>query len=158
MLVIMGEQYILGLDIGGTAIKAGIVNQQGEINNFQSIPTNGQQGPDHVLSTIINLVRCYQERQLIAGIGIALAGSIESRTGVCLYSPNLNWRNVAVGHIIKESTGLETRLINDANGACLGEYFFGAGSNYNNIFCLTMGTGIGSGVIWTTSFLSVIRA
>lgn len=143
----MGEQYILGLDIGGTAVKAGMVNPRGEINHFQSIPTNGQQGPDHVLSTIIDLVRAFQEREILAGIGIAIAGAVDSKTGVCKYSPNLNWKNVPIGQIIRESTGLETKLINDANAACLGEYFFGAGRNFSSILCLTIGTGIGSGII-----------
>jgi len=147
MLVFMVEQYILGLDIGGTAIKAGIVNQRGDIEGFQSIPTNSQQGPDHVLTTISTLIQSYQEQALINGIGIALAGSIDSQTGVCIYSPNLKWRNVRIGKIIEEASGTKVKLINDANAACLGEYYFGAGINYNNIVCITIGTGIGSAVI-----------
>jgi len=147
MKFIMDDNFILGLDIGGTSIKAGLVNEWGDIKGFQSIPTNSQHGHDHVLTAINTLIQSYQEQELIKGIGIALAGSIENRTGVCLYSPNLNWRNVAIGKIIEESTGKEVRLINDANAACLGEYFFGAGRSFKNIICITLGTGIGSAVI-----------
>jgi len=143
----MNENYILGLDIGGTSIKAGIVNKWGNLKGFQTIPTNSSQGPDQVLATINTLIQYYQEQDSISGIGIALAGSINNKAGVCIYSPNLNWRNVAIGKIIEDSTGTEVRLINDANAACLGEYFFGAGRSYNNIICITIGTGIGSGVI-----------
>ncbi|KJS80047.1 MAG: hypothetical protein JM58_19245 [Peptococcaceae bacterium BICA1-8] len=143
----MEDNYILGLDIGGTSIKAGIVNQWGGIKSFQTIPTNSHQGPDHVLAAINTLIQSYQGQKLINGIGIALAGSIDNKAGVCIYSPNLNWRNIAIGKIIEESTGLEVRLINDANAACLGEYFFGAGRNQNNIICIIIGTGIGSAII-----------
>lgn len=143
----MDDKYLLGLDIGGSRIKAGLVNIKGEIKGFQTIPTNSQCGSDHVLGNIIALIKSYQEQDPIAGIGISLAGSIENRTGTCIYSPNLNWKNVAMGKSIEGNTGIPVRLINDANAACLGEYFFGAGSKYKNIICITIGTGIGSAVI-----------
>ncbi|MFZ7102786.1 MAG: ROK family protein [Peptococcaceae bacterium] len=143
----MEEKIILGLDIGGTSIKSGLVNERGLLKDFQSIPTNSRQGPDHVLDTIKNLIKSYQEQNALQGIGIALAGSIERTTGNCLYSPNLHWNNINFGKIIEQSAGLEVRLINDANAACLGEFFHGAGKSYHNILCITLGTGIGSAVI-----------
>ncbi|MFZ5945203.1 MAG: ROK family protein [Bacillota bacterium] len=143
----MGETYILGLDIGGTSIKAGLVNQNGDIKDVQIIPTNSAQGPKHVLGTVANLITYYQEHEFIKGIGIALAGSINSKSGACIYSPNLNWTGIEIGRIIGEAAGTEVRIINDASAACLGEYHFGAGCGYKNIVCITIGTGIGSGVI-----------
>ncbi|MDK2824721.1 MAG: glucokinase [Clostridia bacterium] len=143
----MENKYILGIDVGGTNIKAGLVDYRGEIKDFQSMPTHKEKGPVCILNSIIELIRSYQNKVLLTGIGIALPGSVNSQTGTCLYSPNLKWENIQISQRIKEATDLNVEIINDANAACLGEYFFGAGNKCGSLICLTIGTGIGSGFI-----------
>nr|MCR5514032.1 ROK family protein [Bacilli bacterium] len=80
------------------------------------------------------------------GIGIGCPGSINSRSGICCFSGNLGWNNAPVAEMIRQATGLPTKVTNDANAAMLGEAKFGVGKQYNNLVLLTLGTGVGGGL------------
>jgi len=147
----MRNKYILGIDVGGTNIKSGLVDYQGRTDFFQSVSTKKEEGPEYVLSQIEGIIEFYkniiEKDTILAGVGVALPGSVDSSRGICLFSPNLHWENIEVSERLKNSTGLEVNLINDANAACLGEYFFGAGRGCGNLICITIGTGIGCAFI-----------
>lgn len=139
----------LGIDVGGSTIQAGLVDSQGEILESLVVPTFKEKGADYVLKQIVSL-----SRQLIQfagtnllGLGVALPGEIDCLQGICLYSPNLKWRNQSISDYLIRETGLAVRLVNDANAACLGEYYYGYGKNAPIFLSITLGTGVGSGLI-----------
>jgi len=153
----MSEKYILGIDVGATNIKAALVDFQGRPKHFQILLTEKERGPGHILKKLQELIVFYKEKlekaELLQGIGLALPGSVNDTTGICAFGPNLRWKNVKVSQELKNRTGLPIKLINDANAACLGEYFFGSGRNCSNLICITIGTGIGSGFILDNKLL-----
>ncbi|HHV71089.1 MAG TPA: ROK family protein, partial [Clostridia bacterium] len=144
-------EYVLGIDLGATNLKAALVDKDGKTKGFQSIPTQKGNGPQPVLDQILDLIFGFknklEEKDHLIGVGLALPGSVDVDSGVCLYSPNLGWKNEEVSKKLQECTELGVKLINDANAACLGEYFFGAGKGRGNLICITIGTGIGTAFI-----------
>lgn len=144
-----GEKWVLGIDVGGTKIKSGLINDTGECRDFKSIPTATDKEPLTVLSQLADLIQDYQDNLPgIAGIGLALPGSVNDREGVCLYCPNLRLRDVPLSQKYSQAVDLPVRLLNDANAACLGEYFYGKNRGAETLLCITLGTGVGSGLIF----------
>jgi glucokinase len=143
-------KYALGIDLGGTNIKFGIVSNLGSIITRSSLPSNAEEGPDKVISQIksgIKQLLDYSKVKL-KGIGIGAPGVINIDKGTVEYPPNFpGWGRVKLGRIIEKETGLKTRLENDANAAAIGEYIFGAGKKYKSFVMITLGTGVGGGVI-----------
>lgn len=140
--------YSLGIDVGGTNINAGLVNEIGELSYPKSVKTEKEQGYAEVIKKITNLISFYQEKEpYIKSVGLALPGSVDSDNGICIYCPNLKWENVEISQEIENDTGLKVNLVNDANAACLGDYHYGVGKKSSNIIYLTLGTGVGSAVI-----------
>ncbi|WP_159446352.1 ROK family protein [Desulfonispora thiosulfatigenes] len=143
------REYSIGIDVGGTNIKAGLLDEDGKIQLAKSIKTQKEQGYISIIKKIIGLINSYQDNEelKIKGVGLALPGAVNDEKGLCLYCPNLKWDNINISSEIENSVGLKVKLINDANAACLGDYFYGVGKNSNNIIYLTLGTGLGSAVI-----------
>lgn len=141
-------KYSLGIDVGGTNINAGLVSENGELSYIRSIKTHKEQGYASIIKKISDLIGFYQKQEYpIESVGLALPGSVDFDKGVCVYCPNLKWENIKISQEIKKNTALNVKLINDANAACLGDYYYGAGRNFSNIVYLTLGTGVGSAVI-----------
>ncbi len=140
-------KYYIGVDIGGTGIKAGLVNEKGEILNEKKCKT--QKGADVVIGDIIALSRALIEEAAVkpVAIGIGCPGLINSKNGEVVYSNNLEWHDVLLKQKIQNALNLPVFITNDANAAALGECFCGAGKKYKSMIMITLGTGVGSGIV-----------
>ncbi len=146
------RKFYIGIDLGGTFIKGGIVDDLGNILLTQKVPTDSQDGASQVVSNIATLCKSLVDTlgldfTDITGIGMGIPGTVDSISGEVLYSNNLGWQNVKITKEIKSLTGLEVRIANDANVAALGEAVFGCGKEYKNMIMLTLGTGVGGGIV-----------
>lgn len=145
--------FYVGVDVGGTNMKAGVVNDRGESLASTSIPTEAVRGPDVGLGNICRVVEIAVGQSglampQIAGIGLATPGTMDIPAGMLLDPPNLpGWTNLPIRDLVAERLGTPTVLQNDANAAAYGEYWVGAGRGANSIICWTLGTGIGCGII-----------
>jgi glucokinase len=148
-----GEQYFVGLDVGGTTMKGGVVTAAGRPLSQLSLPTEPQRGQEQGLATMAECIRrAVAEAGLtmdrITAIGVATPGSMDIRAGLILDPPNLKpWRNVPVRQFIADAFRLPTAFQNDANAAAYGEYWVGAGREFQSMVLFTLGTGIGGGII-----------
>lgn len=144
------ENWTIGLDVGGTGIKAALVSNSGQMAHWQNIPICPEKEPAALLDQLIGLINFYMNNSGVSafvGVGLALPGAVNDSAGTAVYCPNLGWRNVSLSAHLTERTGCKVRLVNDANAAALGEYFYGEQKGSPNILCLTLGTGLGSGLI-----------
>ncbi|MBI4712429.1 MAG: ROK family protein [Planctomycetes bacterium] len=154
-------EYALGIDIGGTNISAGLIDLQGRIHLKKSIPSYAQKGGPAVLRKANQLAQTILARSdNVLGVGVGVPGQIDPGRGMPLSpTPNIpKWSHLPVKSVIARSTGLPVFIENDANVAALGEMYFGAGKTavspalmrdkgVKNLVCLTLGTGIGGGII-----------
>ncbi|MGE5845233.1 MAG: ROK family protein [Ignavibacteria bacterium] len=143
-------RYAIGVDLGGTSIKIGIVSSEGKILKKVSLNTEAEKGPDYVIKQIkkgIDSILVANKINL-KGIGIGAPGVVTLKTGTVENPPNFpGWEKVELGKIIKKEFGLPVHIENDANAAAVGELIFGAGKKYNSFIMVTLGTGVGGGVI-----------
>ncbi len=143
-------KYALGVDLGGTSVKLGIVSNKGKIVTKLALPSNAEKGHLEVIKQIklgINQILS-QQKIKIKGIGIGAPGTVSIKKGTVENPPNLpGWNKVNLGKIIQNEFKLKTFVENDANAAAIGEMIFGAGKNHNSFVMITLGTGVGGGVI-----------
>ncbi len=148
-------KMFIGIDLGGTNIKAGIVDlDAGEVIASQSIPTIARDGHAAVMQRMSALaLQVAQENHLntaeIGGIGIGLPGLLDLERGTTVFLPNLpgKWPNIPVRSTISAQTGLPVAILNDARAITFGEWKFGAGRGVDTIACFTIGTGVGGGLV-----------
>lgn len=144
-------RYIVGIDVGGTNIVVGTVAQDGsEIMGIETAPTFADQGADAVIDRIIQVTRRSMDRAKgkdIVGVGIGSPGPLDTKTGVVLLTPNLGWTNMPLRDRVSEGLGLPATLDNDANCAVFGEWWRGAAKGSDHVVGLTIGTGIGGGIV-----------
>ena len=146
-------QPVIAVDVGGTKTIVAAVLSDGKVISRRFYLTQADEGATEVikrLSSAINksISQAKSTGKEPIGIGIGVAGILDTRRGIVTTSPNLpGWRNVPVREIIAARSGLATFLINDANAAALGEYNFGAGRGFDNMLYITVSTGIGGGII-----------
>ena len=146
------RKYYIGIDLGGTFIKGGIVDDEGNILLQDSIPTECEKGPSTVIKNIATLCnKLLKNTNLtvddVIGIGVGSPGMIDSKNGEVIYANNLGWEHVFLSKELEKLTSLPVKIVNDANAAALGESKFGCAKDYNNAVMLTLGTGIGGGII-----------
>ncbi|HWG03271.1 MAG TPA: ROK family protein [Trebonia sp.] len=143
--------HVLALDIGGTKLAAGVVDDAGKVAGFQAAPTMNHEGPDPVIARLFALAR----RALraapgppVAAVGIACGGPLDGRRGVIMSPPNLpGWDRVPIGPLAEAEFGVPFVLLNDATAAAWGEYRFGAGRGPRSMIYLTVSTGVGGGAV-----------
>ena len=141
-------KYFAGLDLGGTFIKCGIVSEDGKIVAKEKVPTDSSSYENVARDMALVIGRLKEQAGVeIAAAGIGSPGTIDSEHGVVVYSNNLRWHNAPLGSAVEKATGLKTFITNDANAAALGESFCGAGKNYKNSVLVTLGTGVGGGIV-----------
>jgi glucokinase len=144
-------RYIVGIDVGGTNIVVGTIAEDGsQILGVLSEPTNSEDGPDAVVGRIVDLARASMARAgdvEIAGVGIGSPGPLDTKTGVVLLTPNLGWVNMPLRDRVAKGLGLPATLDNDANCAIFGEWWRGAARGAEHVVGLTIGTGIGGGIV-----------
>lgn len=147
-----GPMYI-GVDVGGTNVKAGVVDHQGRSLSKVSRPTEAGQGPETGLANIARVVEAAVAESGLSlddmtGIGLATPGTMDIPAGMLLDPPNLpGWQNFPVRQRVADLFNKPTILQNDANAAAYGEYWVGAGREAHSMVLWTLGTGIGCGII-----------
>ncbi len=144
--------FNIGIDLGGTNIKVGIVSENYEIISDARTKTNLPRPAEGIVDGICEAVDLALKGanltiKDINSIGIGTPGSANRETGEVLYSNNLGFRNVHLGAMLKERLSKDVYVENDANAAAFGEYLAGGGKGYENVVVITLGTGVGGGVI-----------
>src|SRR5438309_8255131 len=143
----------VGLDVGGTSMKAGVVSDAGQPLSAVSLPTEASKGQTFGLERMCETIRrAIAEAGLrleqIAAIGVATPGTMDIPAGLILDPPNLRpWQNVPVRQHIQEVFQVPTAFQNDANAAAFGEYWAGAGRGGHSMVVFTLGPGVGGGII-----------
>ena len=149
--------YIVGVDLGGTNIVAGaLTDDGGDVIALRSEPTRADQGADAVIDRIVRIIDTViaetialtaAKRQDFVGVGVGAPGPLDRERGIVVTTPNLGWTNFPLRDVIAERTGISTRIDNDANCATVGEWWLGAARGARNVVGMTIGTGIGGGLI-----------
>ncbi len=151
--------YYLGVDLGGTNIACAVVTHEGEILGKSSIPTALPDTPESIVSRIaeccilaVEATGCQMSDIVSAGIGAP--GIANSRSGMVEYSCNLGFQNTPLAQMVSRVLGKPVYLENDANAAALGEYAAGSGRGSHSLVAITLGTGVGGGVVWDGHLLT----
>ncbi len=141
--------FTVGVDLGGTKIEVALVNGSGRVTSRQRLATRVSEGPGAIQSEIIETVRDLQDKAGTRpiGLGIGVAGQVDSITGIVHFALNLGWRDVPIGDALGDALGLPVFVTNDVRAATWGEWLHGAGRGCDDIICLFVGTGIGGGVV-----------
>lgn len=149
----MTTPLYVGLDVGGTSMKAGVVDDAGRPLSAISVPTEASKGQEHGLGQMELAIRkavkaAGLKMSKIAAIGVATPGTMDIPAGLILEPPNLKpWKNVPVRQHIFDTFKVPTAFQNDANAAAFGEFWVGAGKDVHSMVLFTLGTGIGCGII-----------
>jgi glucokinase len=144
---------VVGVDIGGTKVAAGLVDRNGEIKAQVRTPMVANQGSGEGLAAVVSAIDLLfahdaKARNLIRGIGICAPGPLDPATGVVINPPNVPcWRNFPLASEVEKVYGVPVKVENDANAAALAEAYWGAGRGYRHIFYAGIGTGIGTGIV-----------
>ena len=148
----MKKEYFIGVDVGGTKVAAGLVNATGEIFHAARVPmdaSNAASGLASVTSAIDAVRAAADSHDVISSIGICAPGPLDPQTGIVVNPPNLpGWRNFPLADLVCKAYQLPVSVDNDGNAAALAESLWGAGRGYRNVFCATIGTGIGTGIVF----------
>ncbi|MGB9742728.1 MAG: ROK family protein [bacterium] len=138
----------LGADLGGTSIKIGLVADDGKIICRRRLRTVVNESPGATLERIARTALALAKNRTVQAFGIGIAGLVDHENGFVFTSPNLpNWERVPVKDLLSRLTRLPVFCANDANAVALGEWRFGAARGASNVLCLTLGTGVGTGII-----------
>ncbi|MBY5025150.1 ROK family glucokinase [Streptococcus suis] len=147
------SKKIIGIDLGGTSVKLAILTTEGEIQEKWSIKTNILDEGSHIVPDIIDSIKHRFETHGLTkddflGVGMGSPGVVDSEVGTVIGAYNLNWKTLQlVKEQFESALGLPFFIDNDANVAALGEQWVGAGNNNPNVVFMTLGTGVGGGVI-----------
>lgn len=146
------KEYYLGLDLGGTKILTGLADNEGKIIARSRRDTEADLGEDKIIENMTATIEDVLEktgvsRDQIITLGIGSPGPLDSKKGIIIENANLPWKNVQLVDRMESALGIKTLLQNDANAAALGEKWFGAGKNVDNMVYITISTGIGGGAI-----------
>lgn len=140
------DQYAIGIDIGGTKVAAGVVDSTGQVR-AQLRRTTPTTSPAAVEDTVADLVTALRQDHPVATLGVGAAGFIDETRSRVLFSPHLAWRNEPLRDALHARTGLPVLVENDANAAAWAEGRFGAARGESVAVCITLGTGLGGGVL-----------
>jgi len=145
--------HVLAADIGGTNTRIAVVNENGDIHTLLKKSTYCKEGRDEMIKFIVSFAGETIEKsklpiEEICGMGIGFPGPLNAETGTIFNPPNLNgWDSVPLRDILEKELRVPVAIENDANAAALGEWWKGAGSGTCSLFCITLGTGVGGGII-----------
>jgi glucokinase len=152
-MVMHKAPFFIGLDVGGSSMKAGVVDDDGRPLSAVSLPTEPARGQELGLERMCETIRLAAEKaglalEAIAAIGVATPGTMDIPAGIILDPPNLQpWKNVPVRQFIHDRFKVPTAFQNDANAAAFGEYWVGAGKEAHSMVLFTLGTGVGGGIV-----------
>ncbi|MCO8241025.1 ROK family glucokinase [Streptococcus suis] len=157
------SKKIIGIDLGGTSVKLAILTTEGEIQEKWSIKTNILDDGSHIVPDIIDSIKHRFETHGLTkddflGVGMGSPGVVDSEAGTVIGAYNLNWKTLQlVKEQFESALGLPFFIDNDANVAALGEQWVGAGNNNPNVVFMTLGTGVGGGVIATGNLIRGVK-
>jgi glucokinase len=142
----------IGIDLGGTNMKAIAMQKDGQIVLEKQIPTRAESGSQAVIGRLARFVSEIQETlgRPAAAVGVTVPGVLRREAGIVEMMPNFppdQWRGVPLQELLERETNLRMELVNDARAAAYGEKVFGAGKGFRNFICLTIGTGVGGGIV-----------
>ncbi|MDQ8735063.1 ROK family glucokinase [Paenibacillus sp. LHD-38] len=148
----MSEKIYVGVDVGGTAIKLGICNADGQLLQTYEGPTEASKGTDTILQNIANyaqqiVAESDYDWEQVDGVGVGIAGFLDIPNGIVKFAPNLKIENVNLKAYLEQELKKTVKVNNDANVAALGEAWGGAGKGIAHCVCYTLGTGVGGGII-----------
>jgi glucokinase len=143
------NETAIGIDFGGTSVKPGVVVGDKIIEHAERIPTRSHEGEASLLDAIVASIEKLRDRHPeVCAIGAGLPGMVDSVNGVVHELSNVpGWKDVAITQLLAERTGLPVAIDNDANAMTYAEWLFGAGRDGVNVVCMTLGTGVGGGLI-----------
>ena len=145
---ISSHSFAIGVDIGGTKISAGVVASDGQLQGVTTVPTPPGAANDVVVMILLDLIQRLRLRNPDVGaIGIGAAGAVEWPEGAIRWAPNNDYRDFPLRRIIEQNAALPTIVDNDANAATWAEAQLGRGGPYSNMTFLTVGTGVGAGLV-----------
>ncbi|MEO2074448.1 MAG: ROK family glucokinase [Bacillus sp. (in: firmicutes)] len=149
----MSEKWIVGVDLGGTTTKIAFITMDGEIVEKWEVPTDNSNEGQNITSNIAKAIdeklsELGQKKEKLIGVGMGAPGPVDYENGIVLNVVNLGWKdNYPLKESLESSTMLPAAIENDANCAALGEMWKGAGNGAKDLVCITLGTGVGGGVI-----------
>ncbi|WP_240232606.1 ROK family protein [Devosia lacusdianchii] len=147
----MNQTRAIGIDIGGSRLRAALVDTSGTILDRRETATLAQAGPEAVIAQVVDLVAQIApaaERSSLSGAGVACPGPLDTTRGLALGIPTLaGWSNLPIASMLEAAIGLPVRLENDGIAAAIGEWKFGAGRGMQHLAYITVSTGIGGGVV-----------
>ncbi|WP_085523365.1 ROK family glucokinase [Tuberibacillus sp. Marseille-P3662] len=148
----MRERCNIGVDLGGTTVKLAIVDEEGHIQKKWEIPTDTADQGKRIVKDIAHSIEqtldtIGKSSENINGIGIGAPGFIEMATGYIYEAVNIGWKEYPLKTALEEATEMPVVVDNDANIAAIGEMWKGAGNHHDNVICMTLGTGVGGGMI-----------
>lgn len=149
----MSSRKVIGIDLGGTTAKIGILNQNGDIEKKWELPTDISEEGSKIVPNIIQSISVHLEAESLTatdflGIGMGTPGTVNRNDGTVIGAYNLNWKTLQpIREQIESSLGIAFFVDNDANVAALGEQWKGAGNNEKNVSFITLGTGVGGGLV-----------
>lgn len=138
--------HSIGVDIGGTAIKAGRVDAKGHVVEATT-RTSSANNPDAIVASVLDTISELSAGCEVSSVGVAVAAFLDPSRENVLLSPNISWENRPLKHELQQALGVDVVIENDANAAALGEYFAGAGEQTGSMVMLTLGTGVGGGIV-----------
>jgi len=152
-------KYYIGVDLGGTSVKAGVVSERGKLIHKDSMPTGSHKGQDAMIADIVELCQKVAADSgigaaFISSIGIGVPGLYDKEQGVIIYLTNLDVRQVPIRSIIQKTFDVPVYLENDANAAAMGESVAGAAKEAKSSVTVTLGTGVGGGIIIDNKILN----
>ena len=148
--------YVVGVDLGGTNVRAAVIDRADEriVARGENIPSLAMEGIAQTAGQIVLAVETAIEaagvtKEQVLGVGVAVPGHVKANEGLVMWAPNFKdqWKHVPIAHLVETLLSLPVRIGNDANLAALGEFRFGAGRSVRHMIMVTLGTGIGGGII-----------
>jgi len=149
----MSKKVKIGIDLGATRLKMAVVDEKGKCSYRREVDTLFASDRaaliDSIASNVKDIIKTSGiAKRSILGVGIGVPGPVDSKRGIVRYFPNIKgWEQVPLKSILEKKLRLKVALDNDVNAMTLGEYKFGAGKGAENLICLTLGTGVGGGII-----------
>ena len=141
----------IGIDVGGTNVKIALVDENGNIAYSNTVPTHAEMGLNYTIENIKQAIRdliTESRVENLEGIGFDFPGQIDYKNGIVKLAPNIpGWVDIPIAKIIEEEFHVPVKIDNDVHCAALGELKYGAGQGCENFICMTVGTGIGSGIV-----------
>lgn len=144
-----GPRYAIGVDLGGSKVALGILDNEGCLHERRYLDTQVHEGALAIQERVLAGI-CALEREghvPIIGVGVGAAGQIHPETGEVMFAPNLQWRHIPFQANLKNALGLPVKVMNDVRAITRGEWLYGAGKGCEDLLCIFVGTGIGGGVV-----------